>query len=175
MKFKNLENYCTRHQLLYKDTTKEDTPSAEVCFRRGDWHHLERFALAYDWDYAETYSKDDPIIAKVYFFKDISKVNPLLTQDIIDRLPPLYSCEDDMNPPIIARFYNAGGRGEWYLIEGQEQEDGTFLCFGGAEIFEQELGYWLMEDLEEMSVTIGHNIIRDEDFKPCRLNDIKKW
>lgn len=177
MSFENLKGYCMRQGLVCEDTTTEGIPSLKVIFpnRRGAWEHLQRFAVSFNFDYGETFERDAPIIAEMVFFEDIKKPHPLLTQSIIDECPPLYSSEEanDFNPPIIARFFNPLGRGEWLLIEGEEQ-DGSFLCFGLADILEQELGYWTMEELEELSVSMGLFIQRDDDFKPCRYQDVLK-
>lgn len=175
MSFENLKMYCLRQGLLCEDTTTDDVPSMKVLFpnKEGEWEHLQRFAIAFDFDYMETHERDDPVIGEVMFFEDIEKPNQLLTQEIIDNLPPLYATEEEDNPLIVARFYNPIGRGEWHLMEGEIREEG-FLCYGLADIFEKELSYWTMEDLEELSVSLGVFIQRDDSFKPCRYEDVLK-
>lgn len=101
----------------------------------------------------------------------------LITKEIERKLEksPLYSHEGEENPQIIVKFFNPYGRGTWYVTEGEKQEDGDWLFFGIAEIFEREWGYFTLSDLESIRPvrqlpSLG--IERDMYFNNKFVNDI---
>ena len=64
----------------------------------------------------------------------------LLTNDIKRSLPALYSTENipaNMKT-ILAKFFNPVGAGTWYVVEGDEQEDGDWVFFGLVDLQEKE-------------------------------------
>ena len=64
----------------------------------------------------------------------------LLTNDIKRSLPALYSTEstEAENKTILAKFFNPIGAGTWYVVEGDEQEDGDWVFFGLVDLQEKE-------------------------------------
>ena len=99
----------------------------------------------------------------------------LLTKDIENKLhkQPLYSQEqkgDDAR--VIAKFFNPCGRGTWYVLEGEKQDNGDWLFFGIAEIYEREYGYFTLSELEGFRLPFGLTIERDKYFKPCKVKDL---
>lgn len=77
----------------------------------------------------------------------------LLTEEIRRTLPPLDST-DGLAPsdiPVIVKFFNPAGPGAWYVTEG----DGNDLFFGLANIFEPELGYFSLSELQTLRVGPG--------------------
>jgi hypothetical protein len=99
----------------------------------------------------------------------------LLTKDIEKRLQaqPLYSQEqkgDDAR--VIAKFFNPCGRGTWYVLEGEKQDNGDWLFFGIAEVYEREYTYFTLSELEGVRLPFGLTIERDKYFKPCKVKDL---
>ena len=112
----------------------------------------------------------------------------LLTQEIQQKLPPLYSQENEKDPMVIGKFFDPTGSWTWYALEGSEvDEDG--LCDTGKEkvdfLFfdyivgdEPELGYFSLTELEtgKQGVTglRALPIERDLSFTPRRLSEVKR-
>ena len=89
----------------------------------------------------------------------------LLTKAIIARLErtPLSSTDGKpaANREVIARFFNPSGIGTWYVLEG-EKNNGDWLFFGLASLFETELGYFRLSELAELKAPpFGLGIERD--------------
>ena len=90
----------------------------------------------------------------------------LLTNDIKRSLPALYSTESipaNMKT-ILAKFFNPVGAGTWYVVEGDEQEDGDWVFFGLVDLLEKEWGYFTLSELESLDVGLGLGIERDIHF-----------
>lgn len=98
----------------------------------------------------------------------------LLTKEIEQKIPKLYATEEQTNEEkiIICKFFNPMGRGTWYAIEGETREDGEFIFFGLVDLFEKELGYFSLKELEEISLPFGLKIERDLNFIPQPLSKI---
>jgi len=89
----------------------------------------------------------------------------LLTKEILSKLPKLYSNEKK-NPkdiPIIVKFFDPTGSWTWYATEG-EQQNGDFRFFGLVRGFENELGYFSLNELKSVKVGFGLGIERDRHF-----------
>ena len=98
----------------------------------------------------------------------------LLTQKIKKRLPKLYETE---NVPleektVHAKLFTPDSSWTWYVLEGQEQEDGDFLMFAWVIGLERELGYVSLRELEGIRGPLGLPIERDLFFKPRPLKEV---
>jgi len=86
----------------------------------------------------------------------------LLTQEILKKLPALYTNEDKpaAEVTIPVKFFNPVGAGTWYAMEF-DPEEGRF--YGYVTIFpgEGELGYFMLSELEELRLPFGLKIERD--------------
>lgn len=92
----------------------------------------------------------------------------LLTDEIKDSLPPLYSTE---GTPLdkkqwIVKYFNPMGAGTWYICEGEQREDGDWLFFGYCDLGFgcPELGYVTLSELESIQLPFGMSIERDIFF-----------
>ena len=95
----------------------------------------------------------------------------LLTKEIEKKLPKLYSQENEKNPKIVVKFFHPLSSWTWYAYEGERDLDGDILFFGLVDGFEKELGYFSLEQLEEIKVK-GLGIERDKFFGyDHRLNE----
>ena len=95
----------------------------------------------------------------------------LLTDELRQRLPPLYSQEAEPEPMIYAKFFMPGTGWTWYVIEGAEQ-DGDFLFFGFVVGLESEFGYFLLSELEAVTTALGLHVERDLSFREGKLTDV---
>jgi hypothetical protein len=64
------------------------------------------------------------------------------------------------------------GAGTWYVMEGEKQEDGDWRFYGFVELLEKEWGYFMLSDLESVSVGFGLGIERDIYFEN---EDVEKY
>jgi hypothetical protein len=94
----------------------------------------------------------------------------LLTQELRQQLPPLYSQEAVDDPLVICKFFTPDAGWTWYALEF----DGDDVFFGWVVGFEQELGYFLLSELEAARGPLGLSIERDLHFRPTRLSEVKK-
>ena len=98
----------------------------------------------------------------------------LLTQKILEILPPLMS--QDGNPQALAmvKFFDPIGSATWWASEF----DGDDTFFGFALLNDPtmaELGYFSLKELESIGATPERfylGIERDEHFEPTKLSEI---
>ena len=95
----------------------------------------------------------------------------LLTDELRQRLPPLYSQEAEAAPVAFAKFFMPGTGWTWYVTEGGEQE-GDFLFFGFVVGLESEFGYFLLSELESLTNPLGLHVERDLSFREGKLTDV---
>ena len=94
----------------------------------------------------------------------------LLTKEIRDKLPPLYSQEKVQDPMGQVKFFTPDSNWTWYGIEF----DGKDLFFGWVVGLEKEMGYFSLKELESARGPLGLAIERDKWFTPLRLSEVKK-
>jgi hypothetical protein len=93
----------------------------------------------------------------------------LLTNELRQKLPPLYSAENEANPLVVCKFFTPDSSWTWYAIEF----DGDDTFFGFVEGLENELGYFCLSELESVRGPFGLRIERDLYFQPCRLSQAR--
>lgn len=98
----------------------------------------------------------------------------LLTQELIEKIPELYSTEEEQDPMVVAKFFDPYSQWTWYVIEGQKQEDEDWLFFGYVVGLEAELGYFTLGQLQSVKLGNRPRIERDLYFTPCRLSKLRK-
>ena len=103
----------------------------------------------------------------------------LLTKEIIETLPALYSQENVSDPIVYVKYFDPTGSWTWYAIEGKELEEGDFLFFGYVVGHERELGCFTLSQLKTakegiIGISSLTQIERDVYFTPCRLSEVKK-
>lgn len=92
----------------------------------------------------------------------------LLTKELLKKIPPLYSQENVDDPMVVCKFFTPWTNWTWYVIE---YEDGMF--FGLVEGFEKELGYFTLEELEDIKGPFGLKIERDMHFTPVKISTLR--
>jgi hypothetical protein len=70
----------------------------------------------------------------------------LVTPELRPQLPPLYSQESAEDPLVICKFFTPDAGWTWYALEF----DGDDVFFGWVVGFAQELGYFLLSELEAL-------------------------
>ena len=93
----------------------------------------------------------------------------LLTQKIIKQLPPIYSTENEKDPMIIVKFFTPDSNWTWWAWE-YDPEDHIF--FGLVDGFAVEMGYFSLQELQQIRGPLGLPIERDMYFDPCRKSEI---
>ena len=100
----------------------------------------------------------------------------LLTQELKEQLPALYSQENKKDPMVYIKYFDPTGSWTWYVIECEEREDDV-LFFGYVVGFDAELGYFTLSQLESakkgLSGIQALPIERDLSFTPCKLSEVK--
>ncbi len=96
----------------------------------------------------------------------------LLTKENLKALPELYA-QDGLGDEAIAyvKFFTPDGSWTWYATEFDPTE-GRF--FGLVDGFEEELGYFMLAELEGGRGPNGLAIERDRYFKPTALKNLGK-
>lgn len=98
----------------------------------------------------------------------------LLTQELINRFKQVGSQENKKDPIVICKFFNPVGIGYWFATEYIPDEK---LFFGYVSLFgdyNDELGYFSLDELESVKGKFGLGIERDLYFKETKLSEIKK-
>ena len=90
----------------------------------------------------------------------------LLTQQILKKLPELYSQDDVEDPIAQVKFFTPDSNWTFYATE----YDGKDIFFGKVIGFETELGYFSLSELKKVKGAFGLGIERDMWFKPKPLS-----
>jgi Protein of unknown function (DUF2958). len=98
----------------------------------------------------------------------------LLTRKIRKRLPKLYGTENvHLEEKIVhSKLFTPDSSWSWFILEGQEQEDGDVLMFAWVIGLEREFGYVSLRELESVRGPLGLPIERDLHFKPRPLKEV---
>ena len=94
----------------------------------------------------------------------------LLTKEIREKLPALYSQEEVKDPLVVCKFFFPDFNWTWYAIEF----DGKDTFYGYVAGDYPELGYFSLSELESNHGKLGCPIERDLYFTPTRLSGVKK-
>jgi ABC-type Zn uptake system ZnuABC Zn-binding protein ZnuA len=95
----------------------------------------------------------------------------LLTKEIENKLPKLYSQEDKgMEAIAQVKFFSLGSDWRWFATEF----DGEDTFFGLVQGFENELGYFSLSELQSVKFMGIPAIERDINWKPKPLKEIKQ-
>ena len=87
----------------------------------------------------------------------------LLTDEIRKQIPPLYAQDEAPDPIAHIKFFTTDSNWTWYATEFDDQD--TF--FGLVKGFEEELGYFSLQELTECSIE------RDLNFQPTPLSQLR--
>ena len=98
----------------------------------------------------------------------------LLTKEIKDNLKPLHTFENTSpeKTPIVAKFFDPCGSYDWYVTEGEEDDNGDWLFYGLVNGQYKELGYFRLSELNAVRGQFGLGIERDLHFKGHMLSEV---
>ena len=89
----------------------------------------------------------------------------LITKAIEKKLlaNPLYSTDGKNEKEILVKFFNPCGMGTWYVFEAEKNGD-DWEFFGLVDLYEKELGYFTLSELQNLKLPFGMSIERDLYF-----------
>jgi hypothetical protein len=93
----------------------------------------------------------------------------LLTDQIREKLPNLYSQENIEDPIAQVKFFLPNSNWTWYATEF----DGHDLFFGLVQGLEEELGYFSLSELKSVNFH-GLGVERDLSFTPTPLSQLRQ-
>jgi hypothetical protein len=93
----------------------------------------------------------------------------LMTKEIESLLPPLYSQDDNPNAKAVVKYFTPDADWTWYA---SEYDSDAKQFFGLVDGFERELGYFNLEELEQLRGPLGLPVERDLYFKPTLLSEL---
>lgn len=95
----------------------------------------------------------------------------LITKAIEKKLlaNPLYSTDGNMVKNILVKFFNPCGVGTWYVFEA-EKNGNDWEFFGLVDLYEKELGYFTLSELQSLHLPFGLSIERDLYFDNKKYN-----
>ncbi len=96
----------------------------------------------------------------------------LLTKELLMRFEKVGRQEDDKDPIVIAKFFNPTGAGTWLATE---YDPNSKEFFGFVSIFgdyNDEWGYFSLNELESYIGSFGLGIERDLHFTEQRMSKV---
>ena len=95
----------------------------------------------------------------------------LLPKELEKTLPKLYETENIKidNKILHIRYISIYSNWEWYLIEYNPD---TKIAFGYVKGFENEWGYFSLQEFQELN-NENLKIIRDESFTPITFKELQ--
>jgi len=95
-----------------------------------------------------------------------------ITKAILNKIPALYAQEKLGDEAIVyAKWFTPWSNWTWFATE-LNPEDGT--AFGLVKGFEDELGYFNINELQEIKGPFGLGIERDMHFTPMTLKEVRE-
>ena len=94
----------------------------------------------------------------------------LLTKEIKQKLPPIGTTANQIDPIAIVKFFNPCGIGTWWACEFDPE---SRIFFGKADLGFPELGTFSLDELQSYKGPLGLGIERDMYFKPKPLSQCK--
>jgi hypothetical protein len=83
------------------------------------------------------------------------------------KLPRLYATQNDDDPIAWLKFFTPDSSWTWYMTEYDPEQR---LCFGLVQGHDRELGYFSLEELEEVRGPMGLPVERDIWWEPTPLS-----
>ena len=104
-----------------------------------------------------------------------SRRHKLMTKELGEKIPALYANENAADYDAVVahvKLFTPFSNWTWYITEWEAE---TGLCFGLVQGFEEELGYFDLTELAEVTVFGGVPAVeRDLYWEPKTLGEIKR-
>ncbi len=96
----------------------------------------------------------------------------LLPDELRTEIPKLYSQETvkTADKIVYAKFFFPAADWTWFVTEGEDEGD-YFVFFGFVKGFEEEWGYFTLNELQNINIQLL-KVERDLHFKPGKFADI---
>ena len=91
----------------------------------------------------------------------------LLTKAIIKKLPELYATDKVVleEKKVVVKFFTPWSYWTWFVFEGEKQEDGDYKFFGMIHGSSNEMGYFMLSELQSVNGPFGLKIERDRSIE----------
>ena len=94
----------------------------------------------------------------------------LMTKELREKIPSLYSQEKVEDPIVHAKYFTPDSSWTWYAMEF----DGKDTFFGYVDGIYPELGYFSLSELESVKGPLGLKVERDLYWKPRPLSEVRQ-
>lgn len=98
-------------------------------------------------------------------------MSSLVPQELLSDIPDLYETEGQTNPLCHVKLFTPDSNWTWYIMEFSKKDKNT--CYGYVRGLEDELGYFTLNELENVHGALGLSVERDLQFEPTRFAIIK--
>ncbi len=95
----------------------------------------------------------------------------LLTKEILERFRTVWDQEQNKDPIIICKFFHPASQRTRYATEFKEDDQ---LFFWFVVWFENERGYFSLEELQSVKDRFGLGIERDRHFTECTFSQLEE-
>lgn len=100
----------------------------------------------------------------------------MITKTLEKQIPRIGAIQFVENPKAIIHYFNPFGSGDWYVLEGEKQENGDWLFFGYVKspldpLFD-EYGYFTLSELESVKIIGDYGIERDLYWTQTPIKEI---
>ena len=99
----------------------------------------------------------------------MSKLIPTL---LLEAIPNLYDTEDVKDPICHIKLFTPDSSWTWYIIECSQEDKNQ--CFGFVIGHESELGYFNLNEIENLTGPLGLPVELDTSFTPVCLSEVKR-
>ncbi len=94
----------------------------------------------------------------------------LLTKEIEELFAKIGNQENIKDPLVIAKFFDPTSSWTWFATEYNPKDQ---IFFGMVHGFEKEMGYFSLDELQNVKCRFGLRLERDRGFRPCWLSQIE--
>lgn len=95
----------------------------------------------------------------------------LMPDQIVPHIPPLYATENIEDPTVHVKLFTPWTNWTWFVIEYCPEDE---RCFGLVDGFEEEMGYFDLDEMRDIRGPGGLRIERDLYFKACPLSQCRR-
>ena len=94
----------------------------------------------------------------------------LIPKEILNNIPNLYETQDLEDPICHIKLFTPDANFTWYIIESSIDED---ICYGYVKGLESELGYFSLNEIQQIRGSLNLPVEIDRSFKPTLLSVVK--
>jgi len=95
----------------------------------------------------------------------------LIPKEMRATIPDLYTTSEEDDPLCHIKLFTPDANWTWYIIELSHEDNST--CYGYVEGLEHELGYFSLDEIEEVRGALQLPVERDLYFSPTPLSKIR--